>query len=139
MTFLAFELTMNYSVSTNHLIVFIVFLQKHNIMGITKSDIHEDHVVRMSQYAKAFAHPARITILRHIIKQKVCIVNDLVEVIGLSQSTISQHLKELKNIGIITGEIEGPRICYCINEKVWNETKKVFEEIFSSYTPPSCC
>ena len=108
-------------------------------MGVTRSNIYTQDVNRTAELAKAFAHPARITIIKHLISVKGCIVNDLVEVVGLSQSTISQHLKELKNIGIIKGEIEGPRMCYCINEEVWNEAKQIFDEIFSSYISPNCC
>jgi DNA-binding transcriptional ArsR family regulator len=109
-------------------------------MGITRSDIFSEDINKTAQLAKAFAHPARLTILRHLIGSKACIVNDLVDVVGLSQPTISQHLKELKNIGLIKGEIEGPRVCYCINETVWNEVKSSFSEIFDLYDASrSCC
>lgn len=108
-------------------------------MGVTRTDIHTENINKIASLAKAFAHPARVRVLKHIIEAKGCIVNDLVEEIGLSQSTISQHLKELKTIGIIKGEIEGPRMCYCINEEVWNEAKKAFTEIFSSYNSNACC
>jgi len=108
-------------------------------MGITRSDIFSDDINKTAQLAKAFAHPARLTILRHLISTKACIVNDLVDVVGLSQPTISQHLKELKNVGIIKGEIEGPRVCYCINEAVWNEVKDTFSELFELYDSRSCC
>ncbi|MGK7397439.1 MAG: ArsR/SmtB family transcription factor [Candidatus Cyclobacteriaceae bacterium M3_2C_046] len=108
-------------------------------MGITKSNIFTNDVNRTAELAKAFAHPARISIIKHLIQVKGCIVNDLVELVGLSQSTISQHLKELKTIGIIKGEIEGPRMCYCINEEVWEEAKLVFQDLFSSYISPNCC
>lgn len=109
-------------------------------MGITRSDIFSDDINKTAQLAKAFAHPARLTILRHLIGSKTCIVNDLVDLVGLSQPTISQHLKELKNIGLIKGEIEGPRVCYCINETVWNEVKKNFSELFELYDASrSCC
>jgi DNA-binding transcriptional ArsR family regulator len=102
-------------------------------MGITRSDIHSEELNKAAQLAKAFAHPARLRIIRHLIETKACIVNDLVDEIGLAQPTISQHLKELKSIGIIKGEIEGPRICYCINDKIWNEAKQIFQELFGSY------
>ena len=109
-------------------------------MGITRSDIFSDDINKTAQLAKAFAHPARLTILRHLIGSKSCIVNDLVDVVGLSQPTISQHLKELKNIGLIKGEIEGPRVCYCINESVWDEVKEIFSELFELYdSSRSCC
>ena len=109
-------------------------------MGITRSDIFSEDINKTAQLAKAFAHPARLTILRHLIGSKACIVNDLVDVVGLAQPTISQHLKELKNIGIIKGEIEGPRVCYCINESVWDEVKDKFSELFELFDASrSCC
>jgi DNA-binding transcriptional ArsR family regulator len=109
-------------------------------MGITRSDIFSEDINKAAMLAKAFGHPARITILRHLISTKACIVNDLVDVVGLSQPTISQHLKELKHIGLIKGEIEGPRVCYCINDTVWNEVKNIFSELFELYdSSRSCC
>lgn len=109
-------------------------------MGITRSDIHTDILNREAQIAKAFSHPARLKIIKHLIETKSCIVNDLVDVIGLAQPTISQHLKELKSIGIIKGEIEGPRVCYCINDKIWLEAKTFFLDIFNTYSPnDDCC
>lgn len=108
-------------------------------MGVTRTDIHTEQINKIANMAKAFAHPARITILKYIIEAKGCIVNDLVGAIGLSQSTISQHLKELKSIGIIKGEIEGPKMCYCINDEVWTETQNAFSELFSSHTSSHCC
>lgn len=109
-------------------------------MGITRTDIFSEDINKAAQLAKAFAHPARLTILRHLISSRTCIVNDLVDIVGLSQPTISQHLKELKNIGLIKGEIEGPRVCYCINETVWDEMKQIFSELFELYdSSKSCC
>jgi ArsR family transcriptional regulator len=109
-------------------------------MGITRTDIYTDELNQTSTLAKAFAHPARLKIIKHLIETRACIVNDLVDVIGLSQPTISQHLKELKSIGIIKGEIEGPRICYCINDSVWMKAKTIFKELFDSYpSSEDCC
>jgi DNA-binding transcriptional ArsR family regulator len=108
-------------------------------MGITRTDIFTDELNQAATLAKAFAHPARLKIIQHLIISRACIVNDLVDVIGLSQPTISQHLKELKSIGIIKGEIEGPRICYCINETVWKEAKAIFLDIFDSFPLASDC
>ncbi len=90
-------------------------------MGITKTDIFSREQNKLATVLKALAHPARIAILQHIIKANTCICNDLVQELGLAQATISQHLKELKNIGIIKGNIEGTSVCYCIDEKVWGE------------------
>ncbi|WP_460766180.1 ArsR/SmtB family transcription factor [Niabella terrae] len=85
------------------------------------------------------AHPARIAILQHIIKTKTCICGDLVEELGLAQATISQHLKELKNTGIIQGTIEGVRICYCIEPKTWKLIQMDLARFFSAYDLNSRC
>lgn len=91
----------------------------------------------MAELAKAFSHPARIAILQELIQQKTCICGDLVEVLPLSQSTVSQHLKELRAVGIITGEIEGPKTCYCINPEVWQEAQQAFGLLWEDYK--RCC
>ncbi len=75
-------------------------------MGLTKSEIFTDEQNKLASAFKVLAHPARIAILQHIINQKACICNDLVDELGLAQATISQHLKELKNLGIIQGTVE---------------------------------
>ena len=109
-------------------------------MGLTKTEIFSEKQNRLATLFKVLGHPARIAILQHIINQKVCICNDLVEELGLAQATISQHLKELKNIGIIKGSIEGKSVCYCIDEKVW---KTVQDELGMFFTQDiqseSCC
>lgn len=109
-------------------------------MGITKTQLFNEQQNKMANFAKAFAHPARVAIIEFILKQPSCICNDLVEEMALSQSTISQHLKELKSIGIIKGEIDGPRMCYCIDEIVWNEAKSMFNDMFNlTSTKVNCC
>jgi DNA-binding transcriptional ArsR family regulator len=108
-------------------------------MGLTKTQLFNDQQNKLALYAKAFAHPARVAIIEYLLKQQSCICNDLVEELPLSQSTISQHLKELKNIGIIKGEIEGPRVCYCIDDKNWQEAKEMLHNIFSSLNNKNCC
>lgn len=92
-------------------------------MGVTKTEMFTEEQNNLATSLKALAHPARIAILQYIIKQNACICNDLVEELGLAQATISQHLKELKNIGIIKGSIEGTSVCYCIDENVWKKIK----------------
>lgn len=101
-------------------------------MGTTKSQIFTKQQNTLAQIAKVLGHPARIAILEHIIKSNACICNDLVDEIGLAQATISQHLKELKAIGIISGTIEGKRICYCINSKRWNEIQQQLITFFNT-------
>jgi len=95
-------------------------------MGLTKTEIFTDQQNTIALIAKAIGHPARVAILQHLIKINSCICGDLVEEIGLAQPTISQHLKELKNMGIIKGNIEGTSVCYCINEEKWVEIENLF-------------
>lgn len=82
---------------------------------------------QIALYAKAFSHPARVAILDYLFKIKTCICGDIVDEIGLAQSTISQHLKELKNAGLIKGTIEGTSVCYCIDIENWKKMKQVME------------
>ena len=107
-------------------------------MGLTKSFHFSEEQNQLATFAKAFAHPARIAIIQHIVKNKTCIVGNLTDVLPLSQSTISQHLKELKNSGIIKGEIEGPSICYCINEDNWRFARNMLIGLFSEIDK-NCC
>ena len=99
-------------------------------MGITKSEIFSSQQNQIAAIAKAFGHPARVAILQHLFKINSCICGELVDEIGLAQPTISQHLKELKRIGIITGTIEGTSVCYCINQTFWKETETLFNAFF---------
>jgi len=109
-------------------------------MGITKSGLFKRRQNKIATLAKAFDHPARVAIIEYLLTNQTCICNDLVDVLPLSQSTITQHLKELKKIGIIKGEVEGPKFNYCIDEKVWEEAKDIFIDIFSRFIPKnSCC
>jgi predicted transcriptional regulator len=109
-------------------------------MGLTKSEIFTDEQNRLASLFKVLGHPARIAILQYIINQKACICNDLVDELGLAQSTISQHLKELKSIGIIQGTIEGKSVCYCIDEKLWKQMQAEFNGFFDQEVKVnSCC
>lgn len=111
-------------------------------MGVTKSELFSDVQNDLALAAKAFAHPARIAIIQHLIKTNACINGDLVQELGLAQATISQHLRELKDIGIIQGTIDGSRVSYCINPERWSEIKSQFNEIFEqfkSHLPDECC
>mgnify|MGYP003642943083 CR=1 FL=1 len=99
-------------------------------MGLTKTEIFTEHQNQIAVFAKAFAHPARVAILQHIFKIDSCVCGDLVIEIGLAQPTISQHLKELKQLGLIKGNIEGTSVCYCIDQENWNKMKKVLNEFF---------
>ena len=108
-------------------------------MGLTKSDLFTKSQNDIAIMAKAIAHPARIAILQHLAKINACICGDLVEELGLAQATISQHLKELKAVGLIQGTVEGTSMCYCINPKVWNEYRKLFTGFFKEVTGEGCC
>ena len=108
-------------------------------MGITKSEIFTDKQNKMASMLKALAHPARIAIVEYLINAKSCICGDLVEELGLAQATISQHLKELKNAGLIQGTIEGVSVCYCINLAVWNELREQLSGFFAAYDVKATC
>jgi len=102
-------------------------------MGLTRSEIFSDKQNKLAGMMKALAHPARIAIIQHLIRTNACICGDLVDELGLAQPTISQHLKELKNAGIIKGNVEGTTICYCIDEKTWGKYRDEFSKFFSSH------
>jgi predicted transcriptional regulator len=90
--------------------------------------------------AKAMGHPARVAIIRLLLKKQTCICGDLVDELPLSQSTVSQHLKELKEAGLIQGEITGVKTCYCINETNWKKNGKLFDSLFNTtYKAKTCC
>ena len=108
-------------------------------MGVTKSEIFTQEQNQIATIAKAIAHPARVAILQHLVKISSCICGDLVNEIGLSQPTISQHLKELKNVGIIKGNIEGTSVCYCIAEDQWDSTRDILTKFFQSLSKDSTC
>lgn len=110
-------------------------------MGATKTDLFTKSQNEIAAMAKAIAHPARIAILQHLVKINACIGSDLVEELGLAQPTISQHLKELKAVGLIQGTVEGTAICYCINPKIWNQYKALFSAFFvaAPENESSCC
>lgn len=110
-------------------------------MGVTKTEMFSDVQNQISLYAKVIGHPARVAILQHLIKTNSCICGDLVDEIGLAQPTISQHLKELKNIGLIQGDIEGTSVCYCINQTNWNTMKSILQNFLNQdlTTDSECC
>lgn len=108
-------------------------------MGLTKTEIFSSEQNRLASMLKAMAHPARIAILQHIIQSNTCICGDLVEELGLAQATISQHLKELKNAGLIQGTIEGVSVCYCIEPTAWQMLQQSLNSFMQSYTAPNRC
>jgi len=109
-------------------------------MGTTKTEIYTEEQNMLAVQLKAIAHPARLAILQELIKANACICGDLVTELGLAQATISQHLKELKNAGLIQGTIEGVSICYCIEPKAWKNLQNELNILFASYREMnSCC
>lgn len=109
-------------------------------MGLTKTEMFTDEQNQLAQLLKAMAHPARIAILQRILLSNTCICGDLVEELGLAQATISQHLRELKSVGIIQGTIEGVSVCYCINPETWKLLKTQIGAFLGSYKlEASCC
>jgi DNA-binding transcriptional ArsR family regulator len=110
-------------------------------MGASRTDDFSVKDNRVATYAKALAHPARVAILRLLAKRQACMCGDIVEELPLSQSTVSQHLKELKLAGLIKGEIEGPRVCYCIDEAEWNLAQNTLANLFQTLKAnfPTCC
>lgn len=108
-------------------------------MPVTKAEEFSVRDNRIASYAKALAHPARVAILRMLISRNACICGDIVEELPLSQSTVSQHLKELKAAGLIKGDIDGVKVCYCIDEGEWKKLTEVMGELFKAYQPRSSC
>jgi len=108
-------------------------------MGITKSEKFTDNQNRIASIAKVIGHPARVAILQHVVAQDSCVCGDLVNEIGLAQPTISQHLRELKSIGILKGTVEGTSVCYCIDPEIAREIKSIFDNFFKAFNRPTCC
>lgn len=108
-------------------------------MGTTKSYEFSTKENRLAKYAKALAHPARVAILQLLAKKQTCVCGDIVDELPLSQSTVSQHLKELKEAGLIKGEIEGARVCYCIDAVEWKSAQAGINQLFNSYRPGADC
>jgi DNA-binding transcriptional ArsR family regulator len=108
-------------------------------MGLTKTEGFTKNQIDLAALAKALGHPARIAILQFLAQRKACVCGDIVDELPLSQSTVSQHLKELKAIGLIKGNIDGPSVCYCIDEKAWGKAKKAMSDLFQNCDPSNCC
>jgi len=95
--------------------------------NLKKVDIITDSQKKMARYAKAMGHPVRLYVLELLANQSCCYSGDLSETLPIAKSTLSQHLKELKSAGLIQGEIEAPRIKYCLNKENWKEAKTLFK------------
>lgn len=111
-------------------------------MAQTKATLFETKQIRMAEFAKALAHPARIAILEILLETDRCICGDITAHLPLAQSTVSQHLKALKSSGLIRGEIEGVRTCYCIDAETAAEFHQLFSAFAGSFEQPDsdgCC
>ncbi|QNF32917.1 winged helix-turn-helix transcriptional regulator [Adhaeribacter swui] len=109
-------------------------------MGVTKTQNFTEAQNQLANLAKALGHPARIAILEVILKRQSCICTHIVDELPLAQATVSQHLKELKAVGLIKGEIEGTSVCYCINEPVWEQSRDMLLNLFTvPLSGPKCC
>src|SRR5690606_21067820 len=104
-----------------------------------RTDHFTEQQNQIARIAKALGHPARIAIIEHLLKVNACMCSDIVGELPLAQSTVSQHLKELKNAGLIKGNIEGNSICYCIDEETFNILKEYFANIILTVTNQKCC
>ena len=107
-------------------------------MGLSKTEEFTKAQNDIAELAKALGHPARIAILQFLAEQKSCVCGDIVNELPLSQSTVSQHLKELKRVGLIKGNIEGPSVCYCVDSKALTKAKKMIDELFT-VVQVNCC
>jgi ArsR family transcriptional regulator len=107
-------------------------------MGLVKTEGFTPQQLHLAKLAKALGHPARIAILEYLSKRAECVCGDIVDELPLAQATVSQHLKELKEVGLIKGEISGTRTCYCIDAKSWEEARLIFADMFLK-TVKNCC
>ncbi len=110
---------------------------RYKDMGRSKNSAFSGEQNRVADLAKALAHPARIAILEFLAKQNACMCGDIVSELPLAQATVSQHLAELKRVGLIRGDIDGPRVCYCIDVKAWDEAKRLLTGFLSAQK--ACC
>jgi len=103
-----------------------------------KSEQFEPELQELAAFAKVLSHPARIQILQELVKKQSCTCLDIVEELPLAQATVSQHLKAMKDIGLIKGEVDGPRVCYCINPEKMKELRDRFVSLFKN-SFSKCC
>jgi DNA-binding transcriptional ArsR family regulator len=108
-------------------------------MAINKSAAFPEDVQELAALAKALGHPARIAILQTLAQKQSCICGEIVEVLPLSQATVSQHLKALKEAGLIKGEIEGVKSCYCLNMEYLERMSPLLNKFIKNILTPNCC
>jgi len=112
-------------------------------MAFNKKNIFPDSEQRIAAIAKALSHPARIVILRELAQRNTCVCGEIVEVLPLSQATVSQHLKELKQAGVISGTVDGTKSCYCIDWQVFDDYRTSVINFLNELQKPveliECC
>ncbi|MEQ8703961.1 MAG: metalloregulator ArsR/SmtB family transcription factor [Phaeodactylibacter sp.] len=108
-------------------------------MGLTKTEGYTQAQIELATVAKVLGHPARIAIVQHLLEINACIGNDLMDVLPLSQPTISRHLAELKKVDIIQGTIEGSSMHYCINAHRWLEIRQMLGGLLGMEPGEQCC
>ena len=108
-------------------------------MSVSKSNEFEAKEIELAEIAKALSHPARIKILKILASTNSCICGEIVDLLPLSQATVSQHLKELKRVGFIKGDIDGPKVCYCIDKKFFEKTKNALESFLQNIDELNKC
>lgn len=119
--------------------IVILRYENMNFMGVSKTEDFTDSQNELARLAKAIAHPARIAILEMLAMRKGCICNDIVDELPLAQATISQHLKGLKDAGLIVGEVNPPKICYAINLEKWKQVQEALSGFCGGLISCSCC
>jgi DNA-binding transcriptional ArsR family regulator len=111
-------------------------------MAVSKKELFEDRLREIAEQAKALAHPARLAILKALAAESTCICGEIVEQVPLAQSTVSQHLKELKRVGFIKGEVDGPRSCYCLDsaklQRFQHQMNRWFDDL-QEVARRACC
>jgi ArsR family transcriptional regulator, arsenate/arsenite/antimonite-responsive transcriptional repressor len=105
-------------------------------MAVSKKEEFTQEEIWLADVAKSLSHPARIKILKMLNEMNSCMVGNLVDKLPLAQATVSQHLKELKRVGLIDGEIDGPKVCYCVNAKALAKAKSALDKLFNKI---GCC
>ena len=110
-------------------------------MILHKKELFNKKENELADFANAISHPARVSILKEIARRETCICGEIVEVLPLAQSTVSQHLKELLKAELITGKVDGVKSCYCINWKTFEKFEHTFSEFFkkTNANNPKCC
>jgi ArsR family transcriptional regulator len=101
-----------------------------HLTNFMATQVFTEEQKKAARYAKAMGHPVRMYVLELLSKQACCYSGDLTDILPIAKSTLSQHLKELKEAGLIQGEIEAPKIKYCLNKKNWEEAKQLVKKLF---------